>query len=104
MALAQDADVLLLDEPTVHLDPAHQRATLARLRELARGRGLAVAAVLHDLNLAALCDRVVGIADGRVAADGPPHEVVRQGTVDAIFGPGLRVLDALIPPAVVPRP
>src|SRR5205814_1356064 len=52
MALAQETAVLLLDEPTVHLDPGHQPATLELLRELARRRQLAVGAVLHDLNLA----------------------------------------------------
>src|SRR5205807_3297288 len=67
MALAQEADVLLLDEPTVHLDPAHQVAMLRLVRELACARGLAVAAVLHDLNLAAsMATRIAVIADGRV--------------------------------------
>ncbi|HET8569423.1 MAG TPA: ABC transporter ATP-binding protein [Candidatus Limnocylindria bacterium] len=105
MAIAQRTPVLLLDEPTVHLDPAHQRATLSLVRSLAASRGIAAAAVLHDLNLAAaMCDRIVALDGGLVAVEGAPSEVLRQATVDRIFGPGLRVLDGLIPPAVVPRP
>ena len=104
MALAQETEVLLLDEPTVHLDPAHQRATLALVRDLARRNGIAVAAVLHDLNLAsAMAERIVVIDGGRVAADGPPAAVLTQRTVERIFGPGLRVLEDRSPPAVLPR-
>src|SRR5206468_5329170 len=63
MALAQETAVLLLDEPTVHLDPGHQLATLELLRELARRRQLAVGAVLHDLNLAStFATRIVALA------------------------------------------
>jgi ABC-type cobalamin/Fe3+-siderophores transport system ATPase subunit len=92
MALAQEGDVLLLDEPTVHLDPGHQRATLAFIRHLARERGLAVVAVLHDLNLAsALCDRVVVLAEGRVVSDGAPLRVLDASTVRRVFGSGLDV-------------
>ncbi|MSQ37570.1 MAG: ABC transporter ATP-binding protein, partial [Chloroflexi bacterium] len=76
MALAQEADVLLLDEPTVHLDAGHQRALLVRVRELAHERGLIAVAVLHDLNLAAaLADRIAVVAEGRVVRDGPPEAV-----------------------------
>ena len=104
MALAQEADVLLLDEPTVHLDPAHQRAMLALLGRLARDGGLVCIAVLHDLNLAAaLSDRVVVVEGGRIAADGPPGAVLTQRTVERTFGPGLHVLEDRIPPAVLPR-
>lgn len=92
MALAQEGDVLLLDEPTVHLDPAHQRATLALVRAIARSRGVVAVAVLHDLNLAsALADRVVVMAEGRVAADGAPLGVLEAATVAAVFGAGLAV-------------
>src|SRR5207302_7399271 len=73
MALAQESDVLLLDEPTVHLDPGHQIATLAHLSRLARTRGLAILAVLHDLNLAsAVASRVVVMDQGRIVRDAPP--------------------------------
>jgi iron complex transport system ATP-binding protein len=103
MAIAQQADVLLLDEPTVHLDPAHQRATLLLVRDLARRRGLAAAAVLHDLNLAVtLADRAVVLADGRAVADGRPIDVLDQPTLDAVFGVGLRVIEAGAQRAIVP--
>ncbi|MBU6422782.1 MAG: ABC transporter ATP-binding protein [Chloroflexota bacterium] len=103
MALAQDGDVLLLDEPTAHLDPAHQRATLVLIRRLARERGLAALAVLHDLNLAAaLCDRIVVLSDGRVAADGAPVRVLGPKIVAAVFGPGLTVSTHGGTPVVLP--
>ena len=92
MALAQEGDVLLLDEPTVHLDPAHQRATLARIATLAARRGLVVLAVLHDLNLAAaLCGRVLVLSAGRLVVDGPPAGVLTAPIVASVFGAGLKV-------------
>jgi len=103
MALAQEPRVLLLDEPTVHLDPAHQRSTLGRIGRLARERGLTAVAVLHDLNLVgALCDRVVVIDDGRVVADGTPAEVMSPTTVKAVFGDGLVVGERAGVPFVLP--
>lgn len=91
MALAQEASALLLDEPTAHLDPSHQRSVLLRAGELARTRGVVTAAVLHDLNLAALADRVVVIADGSVVADGPPGVALSSDVVERVFGAGLAV-------------
>jgi iron complex transport system ATP-binding protein len=92
MALAQDGDVLLLDEPTVHLDPAHQRDTLEIVRRATRARGLVSVAVLHDLNLAAaMCDRIVVLDRGVVVADGTPREVLDPHTIARVFGPRLRV-------------
>jgi iron complex transport system ATP-binding protein len=103
MALAQEAQVLLLDEPTVHLDPAHQRGTLDLIRRLARERGLVAVAVLHDLNLAAaMCDRVVVLDGGCVVADGPPEAVIEASTVARVFGPGLIVGERAGVPFVLP--
>ncbi|HUG05339.1 MAG TPA: ABC transporter ATP-binding protein [Candidatus Limnocylindria bacterium] len=105
MALAQEAGVLLLDEPTAHLDPAHQRATLDRVATLARARGLAVVAVLHDLNLAAaFASRVVLLADGAVVREGEPGLVITAELVGRVFGPGLRVVAHDGRPFVVPEP
>ena len=89
MALAQEAGVLLLDEPTAHLDPAHQIGTVRRVAELARERGVVAVAVLHDLNLAALADRVVVLDAGRIVADGPPAAALAADVVARVFGAGL---------------
>ena len=94
MALAQETDVLLLDEPTAHLDPSHQIATVRRAGELARERGVIALAVLHDLNLAALADRVVVLDQGRVVADGMPASALAGEVVGRVFGPGLTVVQA----------
>jgi iron complex transport system ATP-binding protein len=105
MALAQGTDVLLLDEPTTHLDPAHQRAMLAHARELARRRGILVVAVLHDLNLAsAFSTRTVVLHAGRVLRDAPPHEALDAPTISAVFGDGLRVINESGRSLVVPDP
>jgi iron complex transport system ATP-binding protein len=87
MALAQEPDLLLLDEPTLHLDLAHQLALLAAIRRLRDQRGLTVLAVLHDLNLAAaFAPRVAVLDGGRVVADGPPSEVLSPDLVQRVFG------------------
>jgi iron complex transport system ATP-binding protein len=104
MALAQETAVLLLDEPTVHLDPGHQLATLELLRELATRRDLAVCAVLHDLNLAsAFASRIVVLADGRVVREGPPLQVLEANLITKVFGEGLEVVARDGHPAVLPR-
>jgi iron complex transport system ATP-binding protein len=87
MALAQEPELLLLDEPTLHLDLAHQVSLLSTIRRLRSQRGLAVLAVLHDLNLAAaFAPRVVVLADGGVAADGPAGAVLTPVLVERVFG------------------
>ncbi|HEX9737879.1 MAG TPA: ABC transporter ATP-binding protein [Candidatus Limnocylindria bacterium] len=86
MTLAQEPRLLLLDEPTQHLDLAHQVALLATLDRLRRTRGLAVVAVLHDPALTALADpRVVLLSAGRVVADGPAAEVLRPTLLARVF-------------------
>ena len=81
-ALAQEPEVLLLDEPTTHLDLRHQAGIHDVVRALARERGRAVVSVLHDLNLAALfCDRLMLLAGGVVVGQGSPEAVL---TVDAL--------------------
>ncbi|MCR1785544.1 ABC transporter ATP-binding protein [Nocardioides carbamazepini] len=82
-ALTQQPAVLMLDEPTNHLDLSHQLDLLAAVREL----GLTTLAALHDLDLAAaFCDRLVVLQDGRVAAAGPPEEVLTAELVDRVYG------------------
>ena len=85
-ALAQQASVLLLDEPTTHLDLRHQAGMHDVVRALARERGVAVVSVLHDLNLAALyCDRLVLLAGGRVVRAGTPADVLTADVLRAAF-------------------
>lgn len=104
MALAQEGDVLLLDEPTVHLDPAHQRETLALVRRVTEARGLVTLAVLHDLNLAAaMCDRIVVLDRGALVGDGEPLDVLDHATVSRIFGASLRVGTHEGVPFVLPK-
>ena len=87
MALAQQTDVLLLDEPTTYLDVSHQIEVLDLLTDLNRERGTTIVMVLHDLNLAArYADRLVALAAGRLHAAGTPEEVLTEDTVRAVFG------------------
>ena len=105
MALAQETDVLLLDEPTVHLDPSHQVGMLRLIRELACARGLAVVAVLHDLNLAAsMATRLAVMAGGRVVCDAAPETVISAELIRDVFGPGLAVSRHDGRPVVLPVP
>jgi iron complex transport system ATP-binding protein len=91
--LAQDAEVLLLDEPTAHLDLGHETRLVETLGVLARERGKAVLAAVHDLSLAAVhADRVVLLAGGRVAAEGTPREVLTAARVKEAFGADVHVL------------
>lgn len=85
-ALAQDTPILLADEPTAGLDPAHQIALMAIFADLAR-EGRAVVASMHDLGLAARwCDRLILLHDGRVVADGPPDAVLTPANLRAVYG------------------
>jgi iron complex transport system ATP-binding protein len=91
-ALATEADVLLADEPTAALDPAHQLDTMAALRAEA-ARGVAVAVALHDLGLAArFCDHLVLLASGRVLSRGSPDDVLRPDTLLAAYGVAFEVV------------
>ena len=85
-ALAQDTPVLLLDEPTAHLDVRHQMEMLGRARALADS-GRTVVAALHDLDRAvAFAGRLVVLSAGRIAADGPPGAVLTEALLAAVFG------------------
>ncbi|PPG52727.1 cobalamin/Fe(3+)-siderophore ABC transporter ATP-binding protein [Rathayibacter sp. AY1E9] len=93
MALAQETDVLLLDEPTTFLDVSHQIEVLDLLVDLNRTRGTTVVMVLHDLNMAArYADHLVAIAHGAVHASGAPAAVLTEETVLAVFGLDSRII------------
>jgi iron complex transport system ATP-binding protein len=85
-ALAQEPDILLLDEPNAHLDITHQLDILHLTRSLSSQRGLTVVAVFHDLNLAALfSNRILLLAKGAAAALGTPRDVLTQNHLSTVF-------------------
>jgi iron complex transport system ATP-binding protein len=91
-ALAQEARILLLDEPTAHLDVSRRLEVLALVRELA-GEGCSALVVSHDLGLAAReCDRVALLAEGRILAAGPPAETLEPALLRRVFGVDAEVL------------
>ncbi|RBY91171.1 ABC transporter ATP-binding protein [Blastococcus sp. TF02A-30] len=93
MALAQQTDLLLLDEPTTFLDVSHQVEVLDLLTDLNRSRGTTIVMVLHDLNLAArYADHLVAMSAGRVHATGTPEQVLTEDCVRAVFGLDSRVI------------
>ncbi|MGH7266920.1 MAG: ABC transporter ATP-binding protein [Candidatus Rokuibacteriota bacterium] len=91
-ALAQEPRLLLLDEPTSHLDLRHQREIVGLLRRLNRDRGTTIVLVSHDLNLAGeVADRLLLLRCGRVARLGTPAEVLDEATLEAAYGCPVRV-------------
>jgi iron complex transport system ATP-binding protein len=94
MALAQQTDILLLDEPTTYLDITHQIEVLDLLLDLNRASGTTIVMVLHDLNLACrYADHLIAMRDGRIVAEGAPNEIVTPELVRATFD-----LDSLVLP------
>ena len=86
-ALAQEPQLLALDEPTAHLDLRYQAETAALLRRLNRERGMTIMLVSHDLNLAGeLCDRLLLLRAGAIARVGAPSDVLEQGLLEDVFG------------------
>jgi iron complex transport system ATP-binding protein len=86
MLLAQEAPLLLLDEPISALDPAHQLEVLSLLRRLARSGARRVVAILHDVNLAARhADRIVALKQGEVVFDGPPEALIDADVLSRLY-------------------
>lgn len=93
MALAQETDLLLLDEPTTFLDVSHTVEVLDLLTDLNQRDGTTIVAVLHDLNLACrYADRLIAMKQGQIVAEGPAAEVVTEETVAEVFDMPARVV------------
>jgi len=91
-ALAQEPQILLLDEPSAFLDLKYQVQVFVLMRRLNREHNLTIVAALHDLNLAALFfPRLVMLRDGRVYRDGSPKEVLTEKTIEEVYGIQVRV-------------
>jgi len=86
MALAQETDILLLDEPTTFLDWGYQLEVMELLSKLNREHGLTVVMSLHDLNQAAqFADRIIVLADGQLKTTGAPKEVITEPLINQVF-------------------
>jgi len=95
-ALAQDTPVLLLDEPTTHLDLQYRESLVNLIRDLAKGKNLAVLVVLHDLNMASLyADRISLLVDGVIRATGTPSEVLTEERLSLVYH---------VPVHIIPHP
>jgi iron complex transport system ATP-binding protein len=103
-ALAQEAPLLLLDEPTTALDIGHQQQALSLVDELRRQRGLTVVSAMHDLTLAAQHgDGFVLLHEGRVVARGPARDVFTPALVERVFEATVSVIDDGGDLVIVPR-
>ncbi|WP_022871680.1 ABC transporter ATP-binding protein [Nesterenkonia alba] len=93
LVLAQDTDLLLLDEPTTFLDISHQLDVLQLCRRLNRERGRTVVLVLHELNQACrFADHLVVMSEGRVVAAGAPKAIISEPLIEQVYGLSCRVL------------
>ena len=92
MTLAQEPKILLLDEPTAHLDINHQVEILDLVKRLNREQGVTVIGAMHDLNMAALYfDRLLLLKEGRIFADGTPEKVLTAETIKEVFSASVQV-------------
>lgn len=95
MMIAQDANCVLLDEPTAALDVAHQIEVLTLVRRLAHERRRSVIIVLHDINMAArFCDRIHALRAGSVVASGPPNDILVPKVLHDIYGIDMDVISS----------
>jgi iron complex transport system ATP-binding protein len=105
MALAQETDVLLLDEPTTYLDVTHQIEILDLLMDLNRMKGKTIVMVLHDINLSArYADHIFALKKGAVVAEGKPSEILSCALIKSVFDLDCTVLNDPISdtPMIVP--
>ncbi|MGO1713150.1 MAG: ABC transporter ATP-binding protein, partial [Senegalia sp. (in: firmicutes)] len=86
MALAQDTEILLLDEPTTFLDITYQVEILDLLTDLNRKKGTTIVMVLHDINLSArYADYIFALHSGKLIAEGPPSEIINEELIKEVF-------------------
>ena len=91
-SLAQEAKVLLLDEPTSRLEIRHQLEVMDLTRKLVSNERLSAAIAIHDLNLAArFCDRIVMMRDGKIFAAGTPSDVLTAGNIRSVYGVKVKI-------------
>lgn len=101
-ALAQEPEIMLLDEPTAFLDIRHQMEILELSRKLNRAKGVTVIAVTHDINLASMyCDRIIFLQKGSIRCMGRPDEVISEANIRDVYG--MQVLVDKNPVAGCPR-
>ena len=104
-ALTQQPEILLLDEPTAHLDIGYQTEILDLVSSLREKKNLTIACVLHDLNLASqYCDKILLLYKGAVAGFGLPKDILKYETIEKVFNAMVLVNDKTFPgkPLVVP--
>jgi iron complex transport system ATP-binding protein len=86
-ALAQKADILLLDEPTSNLDIKHQMEVMEIVKKIVKNKGISVIMALHDLNLASrYADRIIMMKDGKIFASGSPASVLTEENIKQVYG------------------
>lgn len=105
LALAQDTPVILMDEPTTFLDPRHQTEVMDLVHSLHTDEGKTLVLVLHDLaQAAAVSRRIIVMNHGKVAADGPPADILTPAFLQSVYGVPFEVGSAPVTGAPVPRP
>lgn len=103
--LAQQPEILILDEPTSNLDVKNQMDVMRFLRGYARENGVIVLMVCHDLNItSAFADRIIMMCDGGIIADGTSHEVMTESNISTVYGVRSKVIDVEGSPHVILLP
>jgi iron complex transport system ATP-binding protein len=102
--LAQQPQILLLDEPTSSLDIKHQLEILCMLRSLTQSKERSVIVTMHDLNLASrFSDRMIMLKQGKIFASGTPESVLTEENIEKVYGISCKVTDSILgKPQVVP--
>ncbi|HEY9160004.1 MAG TPA: ABC transporter ATP-binding protein [Desulfomonilia bacterium] len=92
-ALAQEPDILMLDEPTSHLDIGHQTSVLNLIKRRCLSAGIPILMIAHDLNLAAAyCDSLLLLKNGRAFAEGTPSEVLTKRNIESVYDTHVEII------------